>query len=221
MKVYSRGNITAKQKTPARERILTAALALITRRGGADVTMAQIARAARLSRQAVYLHFADRAELLLALVAFIDEKRGLIDELQKIFRAPTGVEAMRGMVSLQVRSNPNIWAAARAIDAVRRTDPAAERSWQDRLKDRLQGCRQIVDRISKDGDLRAGLDPDAAADLLWTITSLRMWEDLVLQRGWAPEKYEALVMDLLLRALTDRNISATGTAATTPVLYST
>ena len=46
-----------------RRRILDWTLALVTRRGGADVTMAQIARAARVSRQAVYLHFADRAFL--------------------------------------------------------------------------------------------------------------------------------------------------------------
>ena len=48
-------------------RILGAALTLITKRGDAHVTMAQIARAARVSRQAVYLHFADRAELMVAL----------------------------------------------------------------------------------------------------------------------------------------------------------
>jgi AcrR family transcriptional regulator len=35
--------------------ILDAALALITRKGAAAVTMAQIAEAARVSRQAVYL----------------------------------------------------------------------------------------------------------------------------------------------------------------------
>ena len=54
------------------ERILDAALALITRKGDANVTMAQIAKAARLSRQAVYLHFADRAALMVALARHLD-----------------------------------------------------------------------------------------------------------------------------------------------------
>ena len=60
----------------SRARILDVALALIMKRKGADVSMATIARAARVSRQAMYLHFADRADLILALVRHADEKRG-------------------------------------------------------------------------------------------------------------------------------------------------
>ena len=40
-----------------------------------------------------------------------------------------------------------------------------------------------------------------AADLLWTITSLRTWEDLVLQRGWTAAPYEERIGGLLLEAL--------------------
>jgi len=183
-------------------RILDAALALITRRGEADVTMADIGKAARVSRQAVYLHFADRADLLLALVRHVDEKRGIPREIQKIADAHTGVAALREMVSLQMRMNPGVWAVARALDAVRGTDEAVERSWQDRLQARLNGCRMIVAKLSRDGALRPDLDPDAAADLLWTITSLRTWEDLVLQRGWTSAEYEERIHRLLLATIT-------------------
>lgn len=189
-------------KVSGKEKILAAALALITRRGGADVSMQQIAKAARMSRQAVYLHFGDRGELLQALVRYADESRGLEAEIQNIRDAPTGLEAMRRMVSLQARSNHQIWAPARAFEAVRRTDPAAERGWQDRLQHRLEGCRQIMRKVEQDGDLRPGMDVRSAADLLWTITSLRMWEDLVLLRGWSAERYEKHVHDLLVQSLT-------------------
>jgi hypothetical protein len=47
-----------------------------------------------------------------------------------------------------------------------------------------------------------GVDVDVAADMLWTLTSLRMWEDLVILRGWSGQKYEQRVYDLLLRSLT-------------------
>src|SRR5262249_29389605 len=103
--------------------------------------MAEIAAAADLSRQGVYLHFSDRAELLLALVRHVDEKRGLDQEIRKIIEAPTGISAIEEMVSLQARLNPRIWAVALALDAVRRQDPEVERSWQDRLANRLRGCR--------------------------------------------------------------------------------
>lgn len=183
-------------------RILDAALALIKRRGDANVTMLDIAKAAKISRQAVYLHFTDRADLMVALVRRADEKRGLANEIQKITDAPSGAAALRQMAALQARTNPSIWAAARAVDAVRRTDPAAERSWQDRLAHRLSGARQLIARLKTEGNLRPGLDEKVAADLLWTITSLRMWEDLVLQRGWTAAQYEELITELLLRGLT-------------------
>jgi AcrR family transcriptional regulator len=184
-------------------RILDAALAVIGKRGGADVSMADIARAARISRQAVYLHFADRAALMLALVRHTDAVCGVDREIRNVARAPAGVEAMRVMVSMQARLNPGIWAVARCFNAVRRTDRAAERGWQDRLQHRLEGCRRIVRRLRKEGALKAGLSEAAAADLLWSITSLRTWEDLVLHRGWTAEQYEERMHRLLLGALTN------------------
>ena len=190
--------------------ILDAALSLIARRGGADVTMAEIAKAARVSRQAVYLHFGDRGALLVALVRHADEKRGLVAAIRKIAEAPTGVAALREMVALQARMNPGIWALARALDAVRRVDKAVERSWQDRLQHRLDGCRAIVDRLQQEGALRPGLDPAAAADLLWTMTSLRTWEDLVLLRGWTAREYEIRVGECLLATLTAPQLARKG-----------
>jgi AcrR family transcriptional regulator len=193
-----------KEKVSGKEKILEATLALVTRRGGADVTMAQIAKAAGVSRQAVYLYFADRGELFVAMARYVDQKRGLEHEIRHIREAPTGIEAMQRMVSLQARGNPVIWPAARAVDAVRRADPEVERSWQDRLDHRLAGCRDIVRKLKQDGELLPAMDVDTAADLLWTLTSLRMWEDLVVLRGWSAKRYEEHVNALLLGTLTKR-----------------
>jgi len=186
----------------SRARVLEAALRLIRKRGDAKVTMAQIAKAARLSRQAVYLHFADRADLMVALARHVNESLGLPAEIQRIMNTQTGVGMIEAFVSMQARGNPAVWAVARAIDAVRRTDAAAELAWQSRLKSRLDGCRVIVSRLETEGSLRAGLDPSIAADLLWTMTSLRMWEDLVLEREWSPEQYQGYVTNVLIGALT-------------------
>ena len=188
-------------KKDTRTKILSAALALIRRRGGADVSLGDIARAARLSRQAIYLHFADRADLLIALIRHVDELRGLPEKLRKIAEAPSGMAAAREMVALQASDNPGLWPIARVFDAVRRSDPAVERSWQDRLQNRLEGCRAIVARLQEEEALRPDIDPVSAADLLWTITSLRMWEDLVVQRGWSAEQYQEHVNRLLREAL--------------------
>jgi AcrR family transcriptional regulator len=186
----------------SKNRILDAALRLIRARGDARVTMARIAKAARLSRQAVYLHFADRAALMIAAARRQHERLGLPADMQRLMNAPTGIKMLEEMVSLQTRRNPDVWAVARAVDAVRRTDAAAERAWQDRVASRLATCRAVVSRLEAENSLRPGLEPSVAADLLWTMMSLRMWEELVLERGWSTGQFQRHVSSLLIGALT-------------------
>jgi AcrR family transcriptional regulator len=186
-----------------RDRILAATLALLDKAQG-PIAMSAIAKAAGVSRQALYLVFEDRADLFIALVRYVDERRGLSEELAKIDAAPTGVAAMLVMVDLQARLNPGLKPLADALELLRRQDSAAEQAWQDRLANRLAGCRRIVARIAADGDLKPGLDPDVAADLMWSITSLRMWDDLAPQRGWTADQYRERVGALLTAAITGR-----------------
>ena len=187
-----------------RGRILEAARNLLLKRSGGEVSMAEIAKEAGVSRQAVYLHFADRGSLFVALVKYVDEKRGLQEVLDTIRNAPTGIAALRAMAAAQSRTNPDVWPLARASEAIRRTDEAMEKAWQNRLQDRHSGCKAIVKRLAKEGSLREGLPVDVAADLLWTITSIRTWEDLVLERKRKRSEYEEYVSEVLLRVLTSQ-----------------
>jgi AcrR family transcriptional regulator len=195
-------SVKHRQELDTRSRILESARALLMKRQGANVSMEEIGRKAGVSRQAVYLHFADRGDLFVALVQYVDEKRGLADEVERLRNAPSGIATLQAMASLQARTNPEIWPLARAADAVRRTDQAVERAWQDRLRDRHSGCQAVVKRLADEGVLREGLRTDVATDLLWSITSLRMWEDLVIERKWKAAEYEAHITSLLLRILT-------------------
>src|SRR5580704_5218853 len=123
--------VSSKSRMPAdtRTRILEAALKRIDRSKGADVAMAEIAEAAGVSRQALYLHFADRTELLIAVAHHVDARRGLGAKLQAIRDAPDGVAAMLAMVALQAEDNPSLWPIARTFEVVRRTARAAEKAW--------------------------------------------------------------------------------------------
>ena len=185
-----------------RERILAATLDLLGRADG-PIAMGAIAKAAGVSRQTLYLLFADRADLFVALVRYVDEKRGLATELGRIDAAPSGVSALALMVDLQARHNPGLKPVADAFELLRRQDPGVQQGWQDRLDNRLRGCRAIVGRLAADGTLKVGLDQDVAADLVWSMTSLRMWDDLVAQRGWTADQYRERVMDLLKAAVVE------------------
>jgi hypothetical protein len=59
-----------------------------------------------------------------------------------------------------------------------------------------------VARLAKEGTLRPGMPERVAADMLHTLTSLRMWEDLVLERGWSAKQYEEYVGRLAVAAVT-------------------
>lgn len=76
--------------------------------------------------------------------------------------------------------------------------------WQDRQKHRHEKCRAIITRIGKEGALKSGLATDTATDLLWTITSLRTWEELVLESGWTAAQYRERLTHLLVDALFER-----------------
>jgi AcrR family transcriptional regulator len=187
-------------KPDTRIRILDAALDLM-RRGEGETSLGQIAKAAGVSRQAIYLHFADRADLYLALVGYVDERRGIADAVRRLEEAPSGEAALAEAVAMQARMNPSLYPIASAMDAVRRQDPAIEAAWRDRLDNRLRAARRIAERLAAEGALRADLDVETAADLAWTLLSLRMWEDLVINRGWDAARYEREVGALVRRAV--------------------
>jgi AcrR family transcriptional regulator len=163
--------------------------------------MSAIAREAGLSRQALYLVFADKADLFIALLRYVDGQRGIVQEQAKIRDAATGVDALLAIVDRQARLNPDFKPLADAFELLRRQDPAAEPAWRDREGDRLEGCRVVAARLAAEGRLRPGLDPAVAADLIWTLTSVATWDDLVTRRGWTASDYRERLSALLLASV--------------------
>jgi AcrR family transcriptional regulator len=193
----------ANPASAAKVRILEAAHALMLQ-GALRASMAEIAQAAGISRQAVYMHYGTREALLTALNQHLAQSFGIADELQRIAASATGIEALRASASFQARLYPKVWAVVRALESAKSDhDEDAERVWQAQLRSDLAGCRLTIERLSREKLLRSGLDIDTAADLLWALTSIPLWEELVLQRGWSAQRYERHVAELLIAALID------------------
>jgi len=184
-----------------RARVHAATLELIKTATG-PISMSAIAKAAGLSRQALYLLFTDKADLFIGLLRYADAKRGLVEEVAKIRAASSGVETLLAVIDLQARLSPGYKPLFDAFEILRRQDADAEAAWKDRQQHRLEGCKVIVALLSAEGRLRSGLDHAAAADLIWTMTSTATWEDLVIRRGWSASEYRQRLADLLLSALT-------------------
>ena len=188
--------MSSSLETP--NRILAAALAILRANHGTGLTMGEVAAQAGLSRQAVYLHFQDRTALLLALAGQAEDPASLA----AITRAPSARAGVAALVTLAAQGNPGFWPVARILDGLRPADTAVEAAWQGRLTQWWDACRAIARRFQQEQALAPHLSLDGAADLLCSLTSPRLWEELVIGRGWSAERYRSHVIYLAVGALT-------------------
>lgn len=183
-----------------RARILRAAWRLIEQ-GGTTPGLQDVAREAAVSRQAVYLHFGDRAGLLVALVEFMDESLDKESVVAKILGAPTGEEALERMVRGLSVYTARVDSVARVLEAFQYQDDAVAAAWRNRMNLRVEQTRRIVQRIADDGRLADGWTVATATDLCYTILMPGPWRELVRERGWSPQQYADHMIRLLRRSL--------------------
>lgn len=190
---------SGSKESETRTRILEATWGLMEKRGGQGVRMTDVAGAAGISRQAVYLHFDSRAELMVATARYGDEVRGLDERLSRYRAATGGVERLETYIEFWGNYIPEIYGIVRALLAARETDEAVAAAWDDRMGVVYEACRNIVDRLHGDGMLATGWSLEEAADLLWTMLSIRNWESLTLECGWSTGQYVSWMQELTKR----------------------
>ena len=172
-----------------RKRILEATWKLMEDHGGKSVRMSDIARAAGISRQAVYLHFEDRADLLIATTKFMDQSLGIEERLAPSRTARTGAERLKAFIAFGGGHWPGVQGVARALLAMRSTDAEAARAWEDRMEAVREGCQAAIEKIEEEGRLAVPWTVDSATDLLCTMLSFESWEMLTVDYGWSAEDY--------------------------------
>lgn len=178
---------------------MDAAWRLMEERHGRGVRMSDVAGGAGVSRQAVYDHFGTRAELMVATVRYGDEVLGLDERLRRYRAAGSGVERLESYVEFWGNYIPQIYGIARAMLAARDADEAVAAAWDDRMGAVYEACRNTIERLDQEGTLAPGWTLDEAADLLWTMLSIRNWESLTMERGWSTSQYVDRMQDLTRR----------------------
>jgi AcrR family transcriptional regulator len=182
-----------------RTRILEATRRLMEERRGRDVRMRDIADAASISRQAVYDHFGSRAKLLVATTHYVDEVRGLKERRRHFEVATTGVERLEAYVEFWGNYIPEVYGMAKALLAVRETDEAAAAAWDDRMSAVRNSCRRTIEALYRDEMLASEWSREEAVDLMWTMLSIRNWEQLTIECGWSTGQYVGRMQKLLRR----------------------
>jgi AcrR family transcriptional regulator len=165
--------------------LLRAARDLIEQDGFAALTMAAVAERARVSRRAVYLHFATRTELLAALYHSLGETDDLAGSLQAVWDCPDAVTALTEWAEHIARSHPRILGVLRAVERARYGDPDATELWQTAQGNWLKGCRRLMRWLADDGDLAPQWTADTAADMMWALMSIDLLDRLLNERRWS------------------------------------
>jgi len=169
--------------------------------GDKKVRMSDIAKAAGISRQALYLHFPTRAELLVAATRHIDSVKNVDARLAASRAATSGRERLETFISAWCGYIPEIHGVSVALRALRASDAEAAAAWDNRMQAVRHGCAAAVRALAADKMLRPDLNEKAATDLLWTLLSVENWEHLVRDCGWSQSDYESLIKRLAGAAL--------------------
>lgn len=172
-----------------RLRILEETATLLATRPGRVPSMSEVAAASGVSRQLLYVHFDSRTALLVELSRLVDAQARTPQLQATIDAAPDAIAALRAAVRVQAAIKPKLHGVAAGLDLLRPVDDGAAAACQEREDARLARCRAVTDRLAAEGHLAPGWTPSAAAELLWSMTSLRSWEDLVRRAGWTEAEW--------------------------------
>jgi AcrR family transcriptional regulator len=191
-----------EQAAATRLEILEAAQRLFERDGYTATTMAAVATEAGVALKTVYLAFETKAGLLRALWHL--RLRGDEDDVpiteRQWYRDVIAEPDPERQLRLGARNARQVKGRAanlmRAMRDAAGTDADSAALWRRIQDDFLANQRAVVDTMEVKGALAQGLDAARAADILWTLNHPNVWQLLVSERGWTPERWERWSADL-------------------------
>jgi AcrR family transcriptional regulator len=198
-----------EQTALARHRILDAAGRLFIEHGYLGTTLAAIAKAAGVSVQTVYNVIGSKPALLKTLydvqLAGDDEPIPMVQRpnFQAMIAARTARECLAAYAALGREIGERTMPLLRMAKAQASTGDADLTDYVTTVEAELMtGCTNVTRHVATTWGLRPGLEPQAAADILWSLLSNDLDHRLVVVRGWGWDRYESwlaqTLADLLL-----------------------
>jgi AcrR family transcriptional regulator len=196
-----------EQARQTREAILDAAGTMFRERGYARTTVAAVAEAAGVSVETVYKAFGDKAHLLKGVfdVAIVGDHAPAPmlqrDLVRRIEAEPDPRRKFEIYGEHLAQAGPRAGPVQLLVRAAGGGDPEVAAVWDQMSSERLRGMTEFARHLYGGGYLRAGVTLEEARDVLWTYNSVELYDLLVLQRGWTPERYGAWIARALASAL--------------------
>jgi AcrR family transcriptional regulator len=180
--------------------ILDVAWKLFARKG-TGVSMSEVADAAGLTRQAVYVHFRSRGGLLVALVRRADERHDIHEKFRGALRVEDPAGRLDAFLRVWFDFVPEIHPVATTLSRARADDPDAAAAWDDRMQSLHRGFQSLAASLRRDGALGRDWTAPAAADYLWAGSSVATWELLAVAREWGAAKTSKVLRRSLAAAV--------------------
>ncbi len=190
-----RSPLRSAQAGQTRRAIIDAATLLFVRDGYGATSIEAIAEEAGVSRATVFTACGSKAALLktaydVALVGDdVDIPLPLRPQSIAIRAEPDPRRYLERYAGLIVELGGRVAAIYEAIRGAASADPDLRPVWDKIQGERRIGAAHVVADAASKGTLRPGLDPEAAADLVWVLVDPGLFHMLVKIRGWSPERY--------------------------------
>lgn len=183
-----------------RTEILDIAWELIAQ-NGADVSVQEIANAANVSRQSVYLHFKTRGGLLMALVKRADDRFTIKEDFLTAITIVSPINRLDECLRIWFDFVVKIQPVACDLIRLRKTDKDAANAWADRMHDLRSWEYQLVKSLAADTALAQMWTVDDATDYLWSASSVQIWDILTNDQKWDVDKTSKILRMSIAKAL--------------------
>ncbi|MEV0335602.1 helix-turn-helix domain-containing protein [Nocardia sp. NPDC050717] len=193
--------MSSNGSSETRTKILTAARAMFEEFGYNGAGLAEVAKRAGVSRQAIYLHFASKAELLTALHLHVYETDVVPTMARHLPADDSALAALDACIDADVEIADRVWRVHEALTTARRQHPEVDETIRPREQDRYAELIALTTRLGEADLLPATVGPADAADSLWALVNLGTYRALVRERGWSLERYARWVRTTIHREL--------------------
>jgi TetR/AcrR family transcriptional regulator of autoinduction and epiphytic fitness len=179
-----------------RFRIAKAAGDLFAEEGYAGTTIEAVAHRAGVAVQTVYFVFHTKPQLLVESVQIAGGGSEGGSEvmarawIQEVIAAPDGARRLALAIehgSLIYQRLAPLWPAILAALA----EPEVREAWERIVRGRREGMRRIVDLMASRHELRSGLDPSIASDILFGLHRHELYLAFTHEAGWTFDRYRA------------------------------
>lgn len=187
----------AAQARATRTAILEAALRQFSAGGYAGTTREAVAREAGVAVQTVGAVFGTKRALLDALVAEADRgdaatpPPAMRSWPQELRDHVDGAALLRHHAASSRRVSERTAGVTEVVRRAAGADPDIAALWESLQGRRHRGQATVVELLAARSPLRPGLTRAEAADLLWVLTDDALYQALVVERGWRPERFDA------------------------------